>query len=68
MEIKTGARHIVNLHVLCSCSCYCNAAILHVEVVHFALIIIIIVNSNRTLSSTTIEKVHFLHLKPTSFN
>ena len=28
---------LINLFVLCSCSCYCNAAILHVEVVHFAL-------------------------------
>ena len=31
------------LFVLCSCSCYCNAAILDIEVMHFALIIVILV-------------------------
>ena len=33
---------LINLFVLCSCSCYCNAAVLHVEVVHFELIVIVI--------------------------
>ena len=34
------AIHIILL-VLCSCSRHCSAAILHIEVVHFALIKII---------------------------
>ena len=32
---------VIILFVLCSCSCYCNSAILHIVVVHFAVITII---------------------------
>ena len=42
--------------MLCSCSRYCNAAILHIELVHFALIIIIIVLRQGTIDAATFNK------------